>query len=160
MMHDIDDIRDDEEDRQQITEAEKREQINALRQKIIDAGKDLRGDTIQVSRAEYEELRAEVASLKEERDEAKQMLAARFRVAEQLNVEVATLTQQLAAANGRVEVSALALVKAANMIESDPAVTDTIWYSMSETLWDFMIRTAQEVMNGTALSNLNEDSAG
>jgi hypothetical protein len=130
-------------------------------------------------------LRAEVASLKEELKEAEFAANNNYRCtqvvdnyliendllviihdgdgeAAGMNIveSIKRLTQQLAAANGRVEVSALALVKAANMIESDPAVTDTIWYSMSETLWDFMIRTAQEVMNGAALSNLNEDSAG
>lgn len=79
-----------------------------------------------------------------------------IKYAEGMESKVADLTQQLAAANGRVEVAAFALVKAANMIESDPAVTDTIWYSMSETLWDFMIRTAQEVMNGAAAIRKSE----
>jgi hypothetical protein len=59
MMPDIDDIWDDEEDRQQITEAEKKERINALRQKIIDAEKALSGDTIQIPLAEYEKLKAD-----------------------------------------------------------------------------------------------------
>jgi hypothetical protein len=41
------------------TPAEKREQINALRQKIIDAEKALSGDTIQIPLAEYEKLKAD-----------------------------------------------------------------------------------------------------
>jgi hypothetical protein len=101
-------------------------------------------------------LRAEVASLKEDNE---RVLAANkdcFLHFETLKFDYDRLTQQLAAANGRVEVAAFALVKAANMIESDPAVTDTIWYSMSETLWDFMIRTAQEVMNGAAAIRKSE----
>jgi hypothetical protein len=98
---------------------------------------------------EIDRLRAEVAILKEEKLEL-------FATGVERLAQLGDLTQQLAAANGKVEVAAFALVKAANMIESDPAVTDTIWYSMSETLWDFMIRTAQEVMNGAAAIRKSE----
>jgi predicted RNase H-like nuclease (RuvC/YqgF family) len=134
-------------------------------------------DTIQVSRAEYEALRAEVASLKELLGEQKQTIAAlnsalggegscttdnlvrigrlemqnddHMAAIGQLENDVRHLTQQLDAANGRVEM----LRKSLYLI----SVVEQGWGSnlRPQDMVDIAVRAAR-----AALSNLNEDSAG
>jgi predicted nucleic acid-binding Zn-ribbon protein len=90
------------------------------------------------------DLRAEVASLKEERDKMAVELLDKSLALEQV-------TQQLAAANGRVERQAQVIAEALH--ELDSSVVD----------WDSPVMRASQLLQAevdAALSNLNEDSAG
>jgi predicted RNase H-like nuclease (RuvC/YqgF family) len=89
-----------------------------------------------------ESLRAEVASLKEELDEAYMSRNGWKWKAEKWLGDVNDLTQQLAAANGRVEVLRGALLSAREVLDGEGCYPKTV------------------AKCDAALSNLNEDSAG
>jgi chromosome segregation ATPase len=109
-------------------------------------------DSRNAAADEIDRLRAEVASLKEERDTAK-MNESFWKHAHKvdtdgLNVKVDHLTQQLAAANGRVERQAQVIAEALH--ELDSSVVD----------WDSPVMRASQLLQAevdAALSNLNED---
>jgi phage tail protein X len=123
-----------------------------------------------VMNAELDRLRAEVASLKEERDEHEKHDAARDEkirilttyhglgcacsydsvddVCEHHSPKLMALTQQLAAANGRVEKQAQVIAEALHELDS------------SAVDWDSPILRASQLLQAevdAALSNLNED---
>jgi lysophospholipase L1-like esterase len=92
-----------------------------------------------VMNAELDRLRAEVASLKEE-------LGRQRACNQDMVVTVQSLTQQLAAANGRVEMLKAGLVKIADVYEYTNQIPEDM------TIAEWMAEQAD-----AALSNLNED---
>jgi hypothetical protein len=117
-------------------------------------------DTIQVSRAEYEALRAEVASLKEERDAYKERGEARGQ-------SVRDLTQQLAAGMvemlaGALRTSMVALDDWLNIFASEFCDKQRVKeaYARINAEGTIAYLSGIQESNRTALSNLNEDRAG
>jgi uncharacterized protein YukE len=120
-------------------------------------------DTIQVSRAEYEALRSEVASLKEERDGLAESVQGMYDTLHkywpgtinELLEDWQRLTQQLAAANGRVEMlkATLEEIKEHASFSSDAPRTDYVEHSAVK---GGQLLTIVDLVDA-ALSNLNED---